>query len=78
MLYMLDTNIVSYWTRGRSEQLRAASDAHAADDFCISAIVLSELEFGVLKSGNPARNQDALNALLAFVEVLPYGSRAAM
>lgn len=45
---------------------------------CISAITLSELEYGAAKSSNPQKNQAAIMQLLLVLEVLPFDDRASM
>ncbi len=40
---------------------------------CISAIVLGELEYGVLNSARPEKNRERLQSLLSSIEVLEVG-----
>jgi tRNA(fMet)-specific endonuclease VapC len=47
------------------------------NDVCISAVVLSELRFGVAVSPSSARNAEALNTFLKYVQVFPYPAEAA-
>lgn len=43
----------------------------------VSAITLAELEFGVAKSSRPQQNNEALQAFVAPLEILPFDDRAA-
>ena len=48
-MYLLDTNIVSYWMRGDEavvEKLRS----HAPSDLALSTITLAEINYGIEKS----------------------------
>jgi tRNA(fMet)-specific endonuclease VapC len=43
----------------------------------ISVITLAELTYGIAKSSQPERNQDALNGFLAPMEIAPFDNLAA-
>ena len=77
MRYMLDTNIIAYAINKRPEAVLARWTAHDPEEFCISAITLAELEFGVCKSSRPEQNRLALFAFLARIPVLPFDADAA-
>ena len=49
----------------------------APEQIAIPAVVVYELEFGTLRSGNPARRQRDLERLLGAISVLPLDDRAA-
>lgn len=74
---MLDTNIVIYTIKRRPASVLERFQAHDPDEFCVSAITLAEMQYGVSKSSNPARNELALAAFLSGIEVLPFDDRAA-
>ena len=73
---MLDTDTCSYIMRRASDVLLKRLQNLPVDDICISVITKSELLFGVEVS--PRRHQDelALNAFLAYVEVLDFPNGA--
>jgi tRNA(fMet)-specific endonuclease VapC len=48
-LYLLDTNIVSYWMRGH-RLLLSRIKSHSPRDLSISAITLAEIYYGIEKS----------------------------
>ena len=77
MRYMLDTNMIAYAINKRPEAVLARWTAHDPEEFCISAITLAELEFGVCKSSRPEQNRLALFSFLARIPVLPFDADAA-
>lgn len=78
MLYMLDTNIVSYRLNGKIESVHKHLLEHNEDDLCISSIVFAELCFGVINSSNPNRNQLALDLFLSSIDILPFDDFSAI
>jgi tRNA(fMet)-specific endonuclease VapC len=74
---MLDTNICIYIIRRRPERVIRKLQRKHVSDVGISAITLSELEFGAAKSARPEQNKLALTEFLAPIEILPYDDRAA-
>ncbi len=77
MKYMLDTNICVYFLKNTSEIINIF-ERKRIEGIAISAIVLSELEFGVQNSRDKAINSFKLSAFLRLVEVLPFDKEAAM
>ena len=75
-MFVLDTNICIYLIKARPpevlEHLRATPVARVA----LSAVTVAELMYGVEKSMHPARNREALAALLAPLRVEPFDDRA--
>ena len=65
---MLATDICSYIMKRTDESLLRKVSLIALSDLCISAIIRSELEFGV--AGSPRREKDRL-ALDSFIEEVP-------
>jgi tRNA(fMet)-specific endonuclease VapC len=74
--YLLDTNICIFVMTGRGAALAARFEAEAAH-LCISSVTLAELSYGVEKSAARTRNRQALEAFVARLEVLDFGSAAA-
>jgi len=77
MKYLLDTNICIFIINHRPQQTRERFARVRAGDIAISSVTLSELQYGVAKSANPAKNQNALRHFLIPLEVLPYTAAAA-
>jgi tRNA(fMet)-specific endonuclease VapC len=64
MYYLLDTNICIYIIKRKPEIVLERFRKLALGSVGISAITLAELEYGIRKSGNPNRNQEALDQFL--------------
>ncbi|MHB1184164.1 MAG: type II toxin-antitoxin system tRNA(fMet)-specific endonuclease VapC [Desulfobulbia bacterium] len=77
MRYLLDTNICIYLIKKKPLQVLEKLRALAIADVGISAITLAELEFGVAKSSRTQQNNEALQAFVAPLEILPFDDRAA-
>ena len=77
MRYMLDTNVCIDLIRRKSPATLRNLQRTSPQDVCISVITLSELEYGVAKSGAPERNRLALAEFMAPVAVLPYSDLVA-
>ncbi len=69
MKVMLDTDSCIYLINRRKGMTPQAR----LQDCCISAIVLGELEFGILKSQRPDMNRKRLQNFLSSVVVRPVG-----
>lgn len=74
---MLDTNICIYTIKRKPEQVVEILKSTPVSNIGISAITLSELEYGVAKSSKPAQNRIALAEFLAPLEILPFDDLAA-
>ena len=74
---MLDTNICIYTIRRKPPRVIERIQQARVSELSISAITLSELEFGASKSSKPERNKMALAHFLAPVEVLSFDDMAA-
>ena len=74
---MLDTSICTSVIRHRPPSILQRLLRTKPGDVCISAVTLSELEYGVWKSAAPERNRLALAGFLAPVVVLPFDEMAA-
>lgn len=78
--YLLDTNMFSYIAKGNSpaarrEWLRLSQDREAA--VCISVITEAELRYGLAKHALSRERADAIEGLLANLQILPWGSEEA-
>lgn len=74
---MLDTDIFSYIMNRSNDAVLRRFAAVAVSDVCISAITKSELMYGVEVSPRRQTNQSALDAYLAYLNVLDYPEAAA-
>lgn len=78
MEYLLDTNICIYIIKKRPVQVLKMFTSLAVGDIGISSITLAELQFGVMKSSNPEKNQEALDKFLSPLEILDFGFQSAI
>lgn len=73
MIYLLDTNMVSYIVRGRS---MAASDRLIAlpndDVAAVSAITVAEIRYGLAKRPDATALRSLMDSFLASIQVLPW------
>lgn len=75
--YLLDTNICIYLIKRKPPQVLHRLQGLDASAVGISAVTLSELEFGVENSQRPLQNRAALASFVASLEILPYEDQAA-
>jgi tRNA(fMet)-specific endonuclease VapC len=75
--YMLDTDICSYVMKRSNQTLLHKLAAAAISEVCMSVVTKAELLYGVRVSPNPARDGEALQGLLTYVEVLDFPDQAA-
>ena len=77
MIYLLDTNIVSYWMRG-DEKLINKIKSHKPSDFSICTITLAEIYYGIEKS--PVKKKERcskIEHIYSQLEVYPFDEVAA-
>jgi tRNA(fMet)-specific endonuclease VapC len=74
--FMLDTNILSDILRNANGGAARMLENHGLDAVCTSAIVASELRYGVTKKASPRLAAD-VDYLLTRIAVLDYPSAAA-
>lgn len=79
MSFLLDTNIISRFLRGRSEDVRMRGHVLAAlPDCLLSAITIAELEYGAAKAPHIPAIRTRLNQLrVAFPLIETFDDRAA-
>jgi tRNA(fMet)-specific endonuclease VapC len=77
MRYLLDTDACIYLINERPKAVLARFRRHAVGDVGVSAVTVSELAWGVAKTGS-ARNRAALDAFLLPLEIAPYDLAAAL
>lgn len=79
MLYMLDTNICIFLLgKKQTSYFDKLDDLQTKKHkIAISAIVLSELQFGIANSHKIEQNQKDLNVLLGKLDILSYDAKCA-
>ncbi len=78
MKYLLDTNICIYIIKQKPIEVFEKFRQFKIGDIGISSITLSELEYGVQKSGNPKKNKIALQEFLLPIEVIDFDYNASI
>ena len=78
MDYLLDTNICIYIIKKRPEKVLEKFNTLSLGDVAISSITLAELNYGIMKSTNPKKNQEALDKFLTPLEILDFDCFATM
>ena len=76
MKLMLDTNICIYLIREHPPSVLERFASHAVGDIGISVMTLAELEYGVSKSGRPAKNREALDQFISPLDVVLFDRQA--
>ena len=75
LVYLLDTNTVSYIARGRSQNAREKLLGLQDDEVaCISAITEAEVRYGLAKRPQAAELKRLMEGFLASIRILPWGS----
>ena len=77
MRFMLDTNTCVDLIRRRDDRILRRLQLLGPGDLCVSAVTLSELEYGAAKSADPERNRLALAKFMTPIDVAPYDDAAA-
>lgn len=77
MIYLLDTNIVSYWMRG-DERLISRIKSHKPSDLSISTVSLAEIYYGIEKSAVKKKvRHSRIERITSQLEIHPYDESAA-
>ena len=76
-MYMLDTNAIIMAVRHSDWTITLKIKDHLGKDLCISSVTYGELEYGIQKSSNPARNRIAITSILLGIKILPFDTKAA-
>ncbi len=76
MKYLLHTDICIYIVKRKPVQVLHRFADLAPGDVAISSLTLAELQFGVEKSLDPGRNQNALEAFLVPLEISSFDAGA--
>lgn len=78
MLYLVDTNICTYIIKQQPLQVLEKFRRFSIGEVGISSVSVAELQFGVARSSNISRNQEALELVLISLSVVPFDHAAAV
>lgn len=77
-MYLLDTNIVSYWMRGDSKLLDRLK-SHSPSDLALSAVTLAEILYGIEKSPHKkTERRRQLDQIASELVIYPFDETAAL
>ena len=76
MEYLLDTNICIYIIKKKPLSVFERFKNTIAGSICISSITVAELQYGIMKSSIPEKNQEALDKFLIPLEILDFDFKA--
>ena len=76
--YILDTNICIYIIKKKPVKVFNKFKELTPGTVCISSITLAEMQYGIGKSSQPAKNQDALDQFLLPLDILEFNALAAV
>jgi len=77
MNYLIDTNTCIYIMNRRPRGIIDKCRQFQPGDIAVSAITVSELQYGVAKSSSPLKNQSRLDEFLLPFDILPYDEAVA-
>jgi len=77
MKFLLDTNICIALIKRKPAKTIARLSALSVGDIGLSSITLAELQYGVVKSGQPEQNRQALEEFLLPLEIAAFDRKAA-
>jgi tRNA(fMet)-specific endonuclease VapC len=76
-MYLLDTNIVSYWMRGETGVLERIQ-SHSPADLALSTITLAEIWYGIEKSPHKKQErQERIELISSVLRIYPFDEIAA-
>ena len=78
MEYLLDTNICIYIIKKKPIEVLNKLRSIPLYSVAVSSITVAELEYGVRKSTQPQKNQEALNEFLSALTIVDFNSQAAV
>jgi tRNA(fMet)-specific endonuclease VapC len=76
-MFLLDTNIVSYWMRGDQKIIKKLK-THKPYELSLSTITLAEIFYGIRKSNVKKKERlDKIESICAQLDVFPFDKTAA-
>ena len=77
-MYLLDTNIISYWMRG-DPQLIDKIKSYSPSDLSLSTITLAEIYYGIEKSHIKKKERRLkIESIKSELDILPFNEQAAI
>jgi tRNA(fMet)-specific endonuclease VapC len=76
-MFLLDTNICIYWLKGTYPNIGRRLRALSPDQVAIPSVVQAELFFGACKSLSREKTTATVEAFLAPLTIIPFGSAEA-
>lgn len=77
ILYLLDTNTVSYYIAGNPPKVRERLDRVGLQKTAVSTITEAELRYGVARNPTAARRRESVDSFLRNALIQPWDSAAA-
>jgi tRNA(fMet)-specific endonuclease VapC len=77
ILYLLDTNTVSYYIANNPPQVRQRMGRAGSKSTVISTITEAELRYGVARNSGAVRRNTSVQSFLSSATILPWDSGAA-
>jgi len=78
MRFMLDTNACVALIRRHDERILGRVKRCRPEELCVSAVTLSELEYGAARSADTPKNRLALAEFMTPIAVVPYDDTVAV
>lgn len=76
-MFLLDTNIVSYWMRGDQKIIKKLKK-HKPYELSLSTITLAEIFYGIRKSNVKKKERlDKIESICAQIDIFPFDKTAA-
>ncbi len=76
MEYLLDTNICIYIIKKKPAGVFEKFKSLSIGSIGISSITLAELQYGIMKSSSPEKNQEALDKFITPLEIIDFDYNA--
>jgi len=76
MTYYLDSNVLIYFLRGKSESVRKILRSQSPQNIKLPSVVKAELLTGAYKSQNIAKTLEALEGTISPYEIIPFDNAA--
>ena len=76
MTYYLDSNVLIYFLRGKSESIQKALQNQSPQNIKLPSVVKAELLFGAHKSQNPRKALEIVEDTISPYEVIPFDNAA--
>ena len=77
-MYLLDTNIISYWMRG-DQRLIDKIKSKSPGDLALSTVTMAEIYYGIEKSPNIKKlRREKIETICTQLEIFPFDEPAAL